>query len=589
MVNSDITIFAETTFRNRRRKFGIKTDDRRRHVYLIGKTGMGKTTVLENMIIGDIRAGMGVAVVDPHGDLAERIMEYIPEDRIQEVIYFNPADIEYPIAFNIVEQVDMRVRHLVASGLVGVFKKLWVDSWGPRLEYILRNAILAILDYPGATLLDVVRILSDKPYRKKVVAQVQDPVVKFFWQKEFAGYADKFAAEAVSPIQNKVGQFLSSAVIRNIVGQLKSSIDMRDIMDNGKILIMNLSKGRIGEDNSALLGAMMITKIQLAAMSRVDIPEKERRDFYLYIDEFQNFSTESFANILSEARKYRLNLIIAHQYIEQLDEKVKAAVFGNVGTIVSFRIGAVDAEEIIKEFTPVFIEEDIVNLPKFECYLKLMIDGVASDPFSARGLPPLSKEESTNNFSKAVEYSRQKYAKKREVVEEEIMQTHFRDEYSSKKAERRDVGEQERIVESEKEEVKERSTGGDMEDKQRGWSAKCSFCGQETRTPFRPDGVRPVYCKNCLSELRKQKREKALGQKGNMGARVDFSNVSPSELMKKEKISEDREKDENISLANFDELKTVDFSGKAREEKRKVKEETRDEKELEEGKDIFFE
>jgi type IV secretory pathway TraG/TraD family ATPase VirD4 len=235
------------------------------------------------------------------------------------VVYFNPADMEHPIAFNVVEQVDPRLRHLVASGLLGVFQKLWADSWGPRLEYILRNAILAILDYPGATLLAVTRMFSDKEFRKKVIDKIQDPVVKSFWVYEFSGYADKFAAEAVSPIQNKVGQFLSSSLIRNIVGQVKSSIDIRKLMDDGKILILNLSKGRIGEDNSALLGAMMITKVQLAAMSRVDTKEHERKDFYLYVDEFQNFATESFANILSEARKYRLNLIMAHQYIEQLD------------------------------------------------------------------------------------------------------------------------------------------------------------------------------------------------------------------------------------------------------------------------------
>ena len=293
-----IVPIGETTFRNRRIRFGIKTDDRRRHLYLIGKTGMGKSTVQENMVINDIWAGRGVALVDPHGDLAEKVIQYIPKDRINDVIYFNPGDMKYPIAFNVVEQVEPEVRHLVASGLIGVFQKLWADSWGPRLEYILRNAILAVLDYPGATLLAVTRMLSDKPFRKKVIAKIKDPVVKAFWANEFASYADKFASEAVSPIQNKVGQFLSSALIRNIVGQAKSSIDVRQIMDEGKILIMNLSKGRIGEDNSALLGAMMITKIQLAAKSRVNLPENERRDFYLYIDEFQNFSSESFANIL---------------------------------------------------------------------------------------------------------------------------------------------------------------------------------------------------------------------------------------------------------------------------------------------------
>jgi len=331
-MDEDVTLFGETTFRNQNHKFGIKLDDRRRHMYVIGKSGMGKSTLLENMIAQDINKGRGLAVVDPHGDLAEKIIHYIPDKRIEEVVYFNPADAEYPIAFNVVEQVDPRLRHLVASGLIGVFQKLWADSWGPRLEYILRNAILAVLDYPDSTLLAITRMLSDKNFRKRVVEKIQDPVVKAFWVNEFSSYNDKFASEAVAPIQNKVGQFLSSSLIRNIVGQVRSSIDLRDIMDNGKILIMNLSKGRIGEDNSALLGSMMITKLQLAAMSRVDTPEEERRDFFLYVDEFQNFATDSFANILSEARKYHLSLILAHQYIDQLTDSVRAAVFGNVGT-----------------------------------------------------------------------------------------------------------------------------------------------------------------------------------------------------------------------------------------------------------------
>ncbi len=481
MINENVTIFAETNFRNSYKEFGIKKDDRRRHMYFIGKTGMGKSTVLENMIISDIRMGNGVAVVDPHGDLAEKIIEFIPDHRIKDVVYFNPADMHYPIAFNIVEQVEPHLRHLVASGLIGVFKKLWADSWGPRLEYILRNAILAILDYPDATLLGVVRMLSDKEYRKSVVSNTQDPVVKAFWEKEFNSYADKFASEAVSPIQNKVGQFLSSSLMRNIVGQAKSSIDLRDIMDNGKILVMNLSKGRIGEDNSALLGAMMITKIQLAAMSRVDIDESERRDFYLYIDEFQNFSTESFANILSEARKYRLNLIMAHQYIEQLGDTVKAAVFGNVGTLVVFRVGAIDAEELVKEFIPVFDEEDIVNLPKYEMYLKLMIDGISSSPFSARGLLPLNKEEKTHNLDKVINYSRKIYANSKEAAEKEIMES------------------------------MNTGSGGDNKDvsADKTIETKCSKCGKKTFVSFKPDGVRPVYCKDCLS-LSKEEREAGL-------------------------------------------------------------------------------
>lgn len=496
MSNSEIAVFAETTFRNQRKKFGIKSDDRRRHMYLIGKTGMGKSTVLENMIIDDIRAGRGVAVVDPHGDLAEKVMAYIPEERVKDVIYFNPADIDYPIAFNVVEQVDSRLQHLVASGLIGVFQKLWADSWGPRLEYILRNAILAILDYPGSTLLGVVRMLSDKPYRKRVVANIKDPVVKAFWENEFTGYADKFASEAVSPIQNKVGQFLSSSLMRNIVGQIKSSIDLRKVMDEGKILILNLSKGRIGEDNSALLGAMMITKIQLAAMSRVDISEEQRRDFYLYIDEFQNFSTDSFANILSEARKYRLNLILAHQYIEQLNEKVKPAVFGNVGTMIVFRVGASDAEELAKEFLPTFNEEDLVNLPKYEMYLKLMIDGVASMPFSARGLPPLSKAERTGQEEAAIKWSRDHYATPREEVEDQIVRWYQANAEETALNEQRII--RERAV----------STSNSKETSAlEGFPSICALCGTTTYTPFEPDGVRPVFCKQCLSKKKEERRQ----------------------------------------------------------------------------------
>jgi len=526
----NIAVFAETNFRNQYRKFGMKIDDRRRHMYLIGKTGMGKSTILENMIVDDIRSGKGVMVVDPHGDLAEKIIEHIPSNRVNDVIYFNPSDMEYPIAFNIVEQVEPHLRHLVASGLIGVFKKLWADSWGPRLEYILRNAILAILDYPGSTLLAVTRMLSDKNFRKKVIEKIQDPVVKSFWVNEFAGYANNFASEAVSPIQNKVGQFLSSSLIRNIVGQVKSSIDLREVMDLGKILIMNLSKGRIGEDNSALLGAMMITKVQLSVMSRVDILERERKDFYLYIDEFQNFTTDSFANILSEARKYRLNLIMAHQYIEQLGEIVKPAVFGNVGTLIVFRVGATDAEELVKEFTPVFTEEDLVNLPKYEFYIKLMIDGISSDPFSARGLAPLAEEEKTDNKEKVIKVSRERYAKQKAVVEDKISRWHTNTE-ETEETEGKTVRPAERKLSkpqlpwqdsARREPLKKIQLSGEnrhpsaapqvMAESQRQtdnykYTHVCSRCGQPAQVNFQPDGIRPVFCKDCLSLSKQEKKQ----------------------------------------------------------------------------------
>ncbi len=417
--NNPITVFAKTNFRNQERVFGIKADDRRRHMYLLGKTGMGKTNLLENLAIQDIQQGHGICFIDPHGDVALKLIKAIPPERINDVIYFDPADQQFPIAFNVLEQVGADQRSLVASGLVGVFKKIWADSWGPRLEYILRNAILALLEYPGSSLLGVMRILVDKSYRERVIEKVTDPVVKQFWSVEFAGWNERTLQEVISPIQNKVGQFTSNSLIRNIIGQPTSAFDVRDIMDNKKILIMNLAKGKIGEDSSALLGAMMITKIQLAAMGRADIPEEERKDFYLYVDEFQNFATDSFANILSEARKYRLSLILANQYIMQLEEKVSDAVFGNCGTIVSFRVGAADAELLEKEFEPVFMMNDLVNLPKFNIYLKLMIDGIAGDAFSATTLPPILVE-TPGIDERVIAVTRERYASSQADVEEKI-------------------------------------------------------------------------------------------------------------------------------------------------------------------------
>lgn len=419
----EITPFGITNFRNQQKKFGIKADDRRRHMYVVGKTGMGKTTLLENMVIADVLSGRGVGVVDPHGEFAEKILSFVPEERIKDVVYFNPADIDYPIAFNPLEQIGTEYRHLVASGIMGVFKKIWVDLWSARMEYILNNALLALLEYPGSTLLGIMRLLSDKDYRKKVTDNLKDPVVKSFWVNEFSRYSQRFETEATAAIQNKVGQFITNPLIRNIVGQPRSSVNMRKMMDDGKILIVNLSKGKIGEDNSALLGAMIITKLQLAAMSRIDVSEEERRDFYLYVDEFQNFATDSFAGILSEARKYRLSLVLAHQYIGQLihaaSTKVRDAVFGNVGTTITFRVGAEDAEFLEKEFQPDFMANDLVNLPKYNFYAKLMIDGVSSRPFSASNIPPFKKPE--QNFKEGIiENSRKKYGTPRQSVEEKI-------------------------------------------------------------------------------------------------------------------------------------------------------------------------
>jgi hypothetical protein len=414
----ELTVFAQTNFRNEIRKFGLKKKDRRLHTYIIGKTGTGKSTLMENMIYDDIREGRGVAVVDPHGELIDHILNYIPPERVQDVIYFNPADSDFPVGFNLLENVNPEMKNVVASGVVGIFKKIFGESWGPRLEYILRNAVLALLDYPNSTLVGVMRVLTDNAFRRLVVSTIKDPVIKDFFINEYEKYEPKFRQEAIAPIQNKVGQFLSSSTIRNIIGQPKSTINVGDIMNQGKILLADLSTGKIGEDNSALLGSMLITKIQLSAMDRTNIPEDERRDFYLYVDEFQNFATDSFATILSEARKYRLDLVMTNQYISQMPETVANAVFGNVGTMVAFRVGASDAQVLQKEFEPVFDVNDLVNQPNRQIYLKMAIDGVTMPAFSAGTLPP--PEEKANLKTEVVAASREQFSRARGDVEEYI-------------------------------------------------------------------------------------------------------------------------------------------------------------------------
>ncbi len=421
-----ITYFGQTDARNRRLTFGIKAKDRTKHVYVIGKTGMGKSTLLENMAVQDIRNGNGFAFMDPHGSAVDTLLEYIPKERINDVVYFAPFDMGHPISFNVMEDVGYDKRHLVVSGLMSTFKKIWQDAWSARMEYILGNTLLALLEYPDATLLEVNKMLADKEFRNKVVANVTDPAVKSFWVDEFAKYTDRFAAEATPAIQNKIGQFTSNPLVRNIIGQPKSSFDLREIMDQKKILIINLSKGRIGESNANLLGSMLITKIYLAALSRADINKagmENMPNFYLYVDEFQSFANDSFADILSEARKYKLNLTIAHQYIEQMSDEVRAAVFGNVGTMITFRVGSYDAEVLEKEFAPTFISEDIVNLGFAQIYLRLMIDGIGSQPFSAVTLPPLQRPE-VKFFDEIIAASRQKYTRPREEVEDVIKKLH---------------------------------------------------------------------------------------------------------------------------------------------------------------------
>lgn len=471
--NRDITYFAKTNFRNSDNIFGIKRKDRRQHMYILGKSGTGKSVLLSNLITQNIQNGEGVCVVDPHGELVEEILHLIPEHRKKDVIYFNPADTDFHIGFNVIQLDDPKYKHLVASGLMGIFTKIWANAWSSRMEYILNNAILALLDTPGTTLLGIPRLLVDKDYRQMIIGNLKDPVVKAFWVHEYEQWREQFRNEAIAPIQNKVGQFLSTSIIRNVVGQPKSTIDIFNIMNEGKIFLVNVSKGRIGEDNSALLGGMIITKIQLAAMERVRIPEEDRKDFYLYVDEFQNFATDSFSNILSEARKYRLNLTVAHQYTAQLENKdgskVRDAVFGNVGTMIIFRVGADDADFLEKEFEPEFTAQDLVNLPNFHIYLKLMIDGITSRPFSAATLPPIKVDPTSGVKDAIIASSRKLYTRSRQEVEEEI----------SKWSGMLQVGE------------------GEAK-----YKADCSNCGKVTMVPFEPQEGRPVYCKECMFKIK---------------------------------------------------------------------------------------
>lgn len=417
-----ITYFGVTDFRNNRTQFGIKNVDRSRHVYVIGKTGMGKSTLLENMAAQDILNGEGMCFVDPHGSAIDTLLQYVPEHRINDVVYFAPFDTDFPISFNVMEDVDKDSRHLVVNGLMASFKKIWQDAWSARMEYILTNTLLALLEYPGSTLLGVNRMLAEKDYRNEVIKHITDASVKSFWIDEYGKWDPRYAREAGAAIQNKIGQFTANPLIRNIIGQEQSSFDIRKIMDEKKILLVNLSKGRIGEQNAKLLGGMLITKIYLAAMSRAEVGASNLQqlpDFFFFVDEFQNFATESFADILSEARKYKLNLTIAHQYVAQMQEEVKDAVVGNVGTMITFRIGAEDAELFEKQFAPVFTAEDIVNLGKFQIYLSLMIDGIGSKPFSAQTMAPIEKP-SVSLVREVIEASRRQYAQARPVVEKNI-------------------------------------------------------------------------------------------------------------------------------------------------------------------------
>jgi len=387
-LDNRITYFAQTNFRNEQKRFGIKRADRRAHMYVIGKTGTGKSTLLEMLIRQDAENGEGLALLDPHGDLVEKVLASIPEKRKADVIYFNAPDGSKPLGFNPLESVPPDKRALAAAGLLDAFKKIWADSWGPRLEHILRNALLALLDQPEATLAHVPALLNDPAFRRTAVTRIQNDAVREFWTKEYEYYPWRLRAEAIAPIQNKVGAFLANPTVNKIVTQPKSAFDLRRVMDEGKLLVVNLAKGKIGQDASTLLGALLVAKIGLVGLSRADILEPDRRDFYLYMDEFQNFATLSLANMLSELRKYRVNMILSHQYLSQLDPQVKDAILGNTGTIISFRLGLTDAEMLAGEFYPFFSARDLISLPNYHIYLRLMIDGVVSQPFSAETVRP---------------------------------------------------------------------------------------------------------------------------------------------------------------------------------------------------------
>ena len=398
--------------------FGIAAIDERQHIYIIGKTGSGKTTLLRNLIMQHIALGHGVGVIDPHGDLAEELLNNIPPSRADHLVYFNPGDLEFPIGLNVIGNVTPDGRHLVASGIVAAFKGIWRDSWGPRLEYILYNAVSALLECRNQTLLGVNRLLIDDEYRAKIVRQVKDPFIRAFGAEEYETYDERFKREAIAPIQNKIGQFLLNPVIRNILGQVKRKVDIPFVMDNERLFIANLSKGQLGHDKANLLGSLLVTQFQLGAMARANRPESERRDFYLFIDEFQNFSTDAFASILAEARKYRLSLTLSHQYIDQLSLPVRQAVFGNVGTLIAFRIGYTDAEVMENEFGKTFTATTLADLARYEAVVKLLVDSSNLEPFRAKMLPPIKNR--IGRKETLIALSRERFAMPRGLIEDKL-------------------------------------------------------------------------------------------------------------------------------------------------------------------------
>ncbi|MCK9404709.1 MAG: type IV secretion system DNA-binding domain-containing protein [Chitinophagaceae bacterium] len=423
---SDITYIGFIDYRNKRTRFGIKQNDRSGHIYCIGKTGVGKSTLLLRMAISDIENGNGIGIIDPHGDLSETLLDYIPESRIKDVIYFNATDREFPMAFNPLQNVEAANHYLVASAIISTFKKAWSESWGPRLEHILRNTILTLLQYPGANLLDIQPLLTDVNFRNEVLLNISDTVILSFWYKEFYAMSPALKAEAISPIINKIGLFQTHPLIRNIVSQKTSSFCIADVMNHKKIFIANLSKGALGEEGTQLLGSLLVTQFQTAAVGRTSQPLETRTPFYLYIDEMHSFVTLSFADILAESRKYGLSLFLTHQYIDQLHEKILAAILGNVGTLICFRIGASDAKVLEQEFKPILTSEDLVRLPRYGIYIKLLIDGTTSQPFSAN---TISLIEGIKNFkAKIIDHNRSKYCQERIDITKERLQPSSKNE-----------------------------------------------------------------------------------------------------------------------------------------------------------------
>src|SRR3989338_3398484 len=415
----DVSFFGETNYRNEKRIFGIKRIDRRRHLYVVGKTGSGKSKLLELLLISDILSGAGCGLLDPHGDLAEEMLKFVPKERIKDVVYINPSDKDYPIGFNPLEPVtDYESRQHLSTFFIAIFKKLFAASWNQRMEHLIRYITLALLETPDSNVMGIPRILSDTSFRQRVIMQIKDTVVKGFWTNEFSASAEQYSKEAVVPIMNKVGQFIANPIVRNMIGQMNNSLNFAKFMDDGKIVLMNISKGKLGDENAALLGALFITKIQQAALERARIPEDERRDFYFYVDEFQNFATEAFSYILSEARKYHLDLTIAHQYIAQLPEDVKATAFGNVGSLISFAVGGDDAAYLSKEFAPTFSANDLISISNREMYIKMSVDGKLTTPFSAKTITVPKPKESF--VEEILSHSRLTYGKNRVSVENEI-------------------------------------------------------------------------------------------------------------------------------------------------------------------------